>query len=346
MLDENPTPGNEGASITDRLERFLTPAEELPEPKQAEPKAQADDDADPADDANQIEPENGEPEDDQQPQISTADIAKYFGLEENMLDVDDDGGLQIKTKIDGKEGAAKFADVLKSYQLQGHIDNKARAIADQERAIQARVQQVEQQAAQKLQQLESLANIAGQELNREFQSVDWQTLRATDPAEYSAKLADFQLRQAQLNQVMGAAQQEKAQQEYSRAEQFQQYVAQEAQRLPEMIPEWKDEATAKKESAEIKEWGVKQGISAADLASVSNAAHVSVLRKAMLYDRLQQSKVSVENKVRTAPKLVKAGQPQQASREQQTVQNLRSQVRKSGGKGDSLVEYLLAAGKA
>jgi hypothetical protein len=64
----------------------------------------------------------------------------------------------------------------------------------------------------------------------------------------------------------------------------------------------------------------------------------------MLYDKLQESKASVENKVRTAPKLVKPGQPAN-DRGQQTVRNLKSQITKSGGK-QGIAEYLLATGKA
>lgn len=345
MQGENPTAGDSGASITERLESFLA-AEESPAP---EPKAQpAELQADEPDTAEDppIEPDSGEQEEGQQPQLSTTDFAKVLGIDESALDLDDEGNAIIKTKIDGKEGTAKFADVLKSYQLQGHIDNKAREVAEQQKAIQARIAEVEQIAQARIQQVEGLAQVASQELMREYQSVDWQTLRATDPGEFAAKQAEFSARQAQLNQVFAQVEQSKAQQQQQQMQQYQALVAQEAQRLPELIPEWKDEAVAAKERQAIKEWGIKAGIPAEDLQSIGKAAHVAVLRKAMLYDQLQQSKAAVENKVRTAPKLVKPGQAQPVSRQQQTVQTLKQQVRKSGGKGSSVAEYLLATGKA
>jgi hypothetical protein len=65
----------------------------------------------------------------------------------------------------------------------------------------------------------------------------------------------------------------------------------------------------------------------------------------MLFDKLQTSKTVIENKVRTAPKLVKPGQAEQTT-QAQTAKNLRQNVIKSGGKQDSIAQYLLATGKA
>jgi hypothetical protein len=341
MSDENPT-ADSGASIHDRLMALDAPEPSEPEERD---EPQGDEQEPESAEQNTDEPEGGEPEDDQQPQLSTTDFAKVLGIDESMLDLDDEGNAIIKTKIDGKEGTAKFADVLKSYQLQGHIDNKAREVAEQQKAIQARMAEVEQYAQQRVQQLEQLSNIANQELMREYQSIDWQTLRATDPAEYSARVMDFQQRQGQINQLFQVAEQTKAQQQHQQTESYRAMLATEAQRLPELIPEWKDTATADKERKAIKEYGLKAGIDPADLDSIPKAAYVSVLRKAMLYDQLQQSKAVVENKVRTAPKLVKPGQAQQQSRQAQTISNIKSQVKKSGGKAGSVVEYLLATGK-
>ena len=345
MHDENPTAGDGGASIEARLETFLA-AQESPEPeRKEEPQGEPNDPETHAED-HQIEPENGEPEDDQQPQLSTTDFAKVLGIDESVLDLDEEGNAIIKTKIDGVEGTAKFADVLKSYQLQGHIDNKAREVAEQQKAIQARVAEVEQIAQQRIQQVEGLAQVAQQELMREFQSIDWQALRHTDPGEFAAKQAEFQQRSAQLGQVFQAAQQAREQQAQRQADQHKALLAQEAQRLPELIPEWKDEAIAKQERMAIKEYGLKAGIPAEDIENIPRASYVAVLRKAMLYDQLQQSKAAVENKVRTAPKLVKPGQAQSANRQQQTVTNMKQNVRKSGGGADAVAAYLLATGKA
>lgn len=338
MSDENPTTDDSGASINDRLERYLA-AEDEPEQEQtdSDPEARAAQD-------NDVEPEEGEQED-TQPQWSTTDFAKSLGIDESAVDLDTDGSVVIKTKIDGKEGTAKFADVLKSYQLQGHIDNKARAVAAQEQAMQQRMAAAEQAVEERVQRLDGLAKVATQELTREYNSIDWQWLRENNPGEYSARLTDFQYRQNQIGQIEQTAAQERDQLKQQRNQTDLATLREQAQKIPSLIPEWKDNAVADKERQEIIRWAMKSGATPERVQKMNDAFDVSAYRKAMLYDQLQTSKTAIEHKVRTAPKLVKAGQSNDSSREQTNAKNMKTNVRKSGGKESDVVAYLLASGK-
>ncbi len=340
MDQENPTAGDGGASITDRIESFLAAQdapEQTPEPTQAETQAKE------PNAAPEVEPEEGATEE-QQPQISTADLAKLLGVDESLIDLDEDGTAKFKTKIDGKEGAAKFAEFLKTHQIQGHAENRAREVAAKEAAIQARMQEVEQQAQAKLQHIEQLGNVAAQELMREYQSIDWNALRAADPGQYAALRADFQERNGKLQQVFQTVQQQAQHRQAQAAMQRQEFIAKQAERLPDLIPEWKDSAVANKEREEIRAWATKAGFEASELDGFVLAHHVKVMRNAMLYDKLQESKAAVEKKVRAAPVLVKPGQSQQVDSKTQSVRNLRAQVKASGGKS-GIEELLMASGK-
>jgi hypothetical protein len=338
---ENPTAGNGGASIEERLERFLS-AEEPPA-QQPQPEAKAADatQAEP----EKTEPETGAPEDAAQPQLSTTELADILGIDESALEVGEDGKVQLKTKIDGKEGAAKLADVLKTHQLQGHVDNRSRAVAEQEKALQTRMQEAEQAVKARVDHLEQMANLAGSELMREYQSINWASLRQADPGQYAALQTDFQARRNQIQGVFQAVQTQRAQ-DTSKAEgQKAQYLALEAEKLPEVIPQWKDPAVRQKESQELVEWALKKGFSQQQVKELneSSALHVAAIRQAMLFDRLQTSKVEVENKVRLAPKIVKPGTPATNSKEA-GLSDLKQQVRKSGGKGGSIEALLIARG--
>lgn len=333
MTDENPTSGEAGASITDRLERFLSD----------EPAAESKDPVEAKEDNSEVDP-NGATEQEEEPQsVSTADVAKFLGVDESALDVDEDGTIKVKTKIDGKEGTAKFQELLKNYQLQGHAENKARQAAEAQKALDARRAEIEQQATAKLQQVEQLANVAAAELMREYQSVNWEALRATDPGQYAALRADFQERNAKLQNVFQHAKQEAVQREQEMARSKAEFVAQQAAKLPEIIPEWKDPAIQSKEVGEIRDWALKNGFQPQEVDGFTMAHHVQVMRKAMLYDKQQQSKPAIENKVRQAPKLVKPGQVTDTGPGQQ-LRNLRTQIKASGGKR-GIEEYLIASGK-
>lgn len=334
---ENPTAGDSGASITDRIGSYLA-AQDAPQqttepsPQGKEPDAATGEPGDEGDQGQAQEPQ----------QIALSDVAKWLGVEESALDVDQDGSIKVKTKIDGKEGAAKFADMLKDYQIRGHAENKAREVAERERAVETRRQEVEQQAQARLQQVEQLGNVAAAQLMREYQSIDWNALRQSDPGHYAALRADFQERNAQLQSVFQHAQQEAMQRQQQAARAQQEVVQKQTQRLPEIIPEWKDEATANKERGEIRTWATKAGFEPSEIDGFTMAHHVAVMRKAMLYDRLQESKAAVEKQVRLAPTLAKPGSAQPQSKEAK-LSDLRTQIRKTGGK-QGVADYLKAKG--
>lgn len=339
MAEQSENPTQSGDSIQDRLEAYLSPDEPKPqaEAQQETPKAEA---APATPDA----PESDESEQESEPQLSTTDLAKYLGIDESLLDVDGLGALNLKTKVDGEEGKAKLSDLIASYQLRAHVDKESRAVADQRKAFEAQASQYEQQLSARAQQVEDLAKAAQNELNREFQNVDWQTLRVTDPAEYAASLQDYQARQAHINNIANQANQQRQQFTAKQQQDQTAFLQEQAKALPTLIPEWSDPVLADKERAEIRDFAINLGISKADVDSISHAAHVAILRKAMLYDRMQTSKTVMEKKVVSAPRLVKPGQTAPRNSNETSVRSLRANVQKSGGKM-GIEEYLIATGK-
>jgi hypothetical protein len=340
MAEQAENPTQSGDSIQERLESYLSPDE----PKKPQAEAQQETPQAEAAPETNDEPESDESDSESEPQLSTTDLAKYLGIDESLLDVDELGALNLKTKVDGEEGKAKLSDLIASYQLRAHVDKESRAVADQRKAFEAQVNEYHQQLAARAQQVEDLVAAAQHELNREFQNVDWQTLRVTDPAEYAASLQDYQARQAHINNIANQANQQR--QQFSAKQQQDQaaFLQEQAKALPTLIPEWSDPVVADKERGEIRDFAISLGIPKDDVDSISHATHVAILRKAMLYDRMQTSKTAMEKKVVSAPKLVKPGQTTPRNSNETSVNNLRANVRKSGGKL-GVEEYLLATGK-
>lgn len=352
---ENPTPQNdEGASIQDRIEAKLTTgmpdvdkneiSEEIPEPEF---------------DVVDVEtPEEGEDGASDEPSVAISDLAQYLGVDENLLDVDEDGKVVLKTKIDGQESLTKLQDAITSYQLKGHLDNKTRAVAEHERAIQAYVSQQQAELQQQYQHAQDLAEAAQTELSRRFQSVDWQTLRVTDPAEYAALYQDFQTQQANISNIVQSASAQRNQYQ-QQEQQRQQAVLQDLrtrseQVISEAITEWKNPESRKAIASEVTQAiasdverffgpGEVNRVLAEIDAGYYGPLPIIWARKAALYDKMVASKASVENKVRSAPKLVKPGQSTSQGKEQ-VARTLRDNVKKSGGKR-GIAEYLLATGK-
>lgn len=343
MQTENPT-GEAGASTLERLESYLS-AGDAPEERKEVPEVAAKPEQAESKEVPNVEPESDAQGEDDGPQINLSDVAKVLGVDESLLDVDDDGQAIIKTKIDGQEGSAKLADFLKSYQLKGHVDNESRAVAEQRKALQAEREQFQQTARQQAEYVGNLAQAAQAELMQEYQSIDWSALSRDDPARYVSLQHEFQQRNAKVQGLAQRAQQlqqhhaEQAQQSRVKA------LAEEDARLSELIPDWADSAAKNKGKAELASWLTKLGVPQKALESLESASLIAALRKGMLFEQQAEAKHIAEKKVRLAPKLVKPGQStDKATRDAQGIAELKSSIRKSGGK-TGIAQYLLATGK-
>lgn len=358
MTQENPTAGNSGASIEDRLVAYLSEPEEQ-QPKEhaetAEPVKVAEAHV-PETKTQSEEPKEGDHSEDDGPQVSTADLAKMFGVDESVLDVDEDGTLRIKGKIDGKESPAKLSDLLKDYQIRGHAENKARDAAEVERRANARMQEVENHAQARLQNVEALTSLAKQDLMQEFQSIPWAQLEQQNAGQAALLKQKFQERANRLNGVEQYVGQQKQAHMMNLDNQRKQVVMQESEKLAEAIPEWKDAEVRQKETQEIWKLAAAKGVPPEILTILSDglttpygvvppsAGLIAIIRAGLMQQKQQESKPLIENKVRSAPRIVKPGQGALSTKETRT-RDLKQSVQKSGGKHGSLEAYLIATGK-
>jgi hypothetical protein len=341
MSEATPTPGNGDASAADpldRLESYLQAegGEEAPQ-ETAETSAEPTDE--PAGDAQAQSAE---------PQLTTAQLAAVLGLDEADIEVDEDGEPVFKTKIDGKDGAVKFGDLRKTYQLQGHAENRAREAAQREQAAERKMQEADQAIQAKLQEQQSyvqnlgaLAQVLQQELQGEYGAINWPELYRSDAGAARELEQRFQQRQARINTVLqnAAAHSQRVQQQAEQSRQANAEKAKEAniRRLYSLIPEWKDSATAAKEARDIQEWIETSGFDATDI-DLNKASQVAMLRRAWMHDTLQKSKPATEKKLRLAPKLVKPGTPPQTDGKSAVLKTLKQQARGTGTQANRAIE--------
>jgi len=236
-------------------------------------------------------------EESEQPTVELGTIAQLMGLSEDDLDVDDDGTVVFRSKIDGQESKAKASEVKTSYQKQGHLDNELRAVNQQKEALKAQESQFNQDKTQKIQQFEDINRVAYNKLQNDYQNIDWNTMREEDPAEWSAKQSEFQKQNNEIQTALGQVAQ------YRQHEQQQKELTERA-RIPDVIPEWKDSSVAEKERNELSVYMAENSIN----PEVANYADgIAVLRKAKLYDDLSKSKPEINKLVTKAPKVSKPG---------------------------------------
>lgn len=334
-----PTGGDAGASPLDRLEAMLS-ADDAPEqatPLEAEQEADV-----PATDPEKTD-EPGEQ--DEPPEYQLADVAAMLGADASLLDVDDDGAIMVKTKIDGVEGKAKFSELIKSYQLQGHVDKQVREAAEIRKAAQEQAQQVQQQIQVQQAVIGQLAEVKAIEAEyQQYRGINLDALIDSDPVQ-ALKVQ----RHMQTLQERHAQASERVQQAASQIQQQQQQASEatlenERQALARAVPEWSNEATATKEKQAIAADLRARGYSERDIQGLSDHKAVLLARDAMLYRAMKATNTATEKQVRAAPKIIKPGSTQGASR-LNAVQKAKQEVRSTGSR-ESIANYLLATGRA
>lgn len=361
----------EGESIHDRIMAKLEPVQEEQEAEdeqsiQSEPEETEETETEAVEvseeESEVTDEEQEEPTDDEQTSLTTTEISKALGFDDDALDLDDEGNVLIKTKIDGEEGKAKLKDLVVSYQLRGHLDKQNKEVVELKKSLQEQTARVTEEATQRLTQLESMLQVAWSELEQEIESPELKELRETDPAEWTARVREMdgkKQRIAQSYQTVLAEKQAESQKinHFDQAK-INEVLTEEDQKLRMAIEGWDDQEKAKKELNDVYSYlkdeyaytdedlyGVRDAQGNFVKLGITNHKAVVMARKAMLYDKLQKSKPTVTKKVKAAPKIVKPGQPKVKDSKESKVLKLKQAVKESGGKKGSIAEYLLATGK-
>ena len=232
-------------------------------------------------------------------------------------------------KVDGEEGEATIDELIKSYQLEKTAQKRLQDAAEQRKTLDAEKASTEQAR----QQYEQALNVMAQQLQQSTQPKDqeyWDGLYESDPLEY-VRQRDVE-RDAQTRQ-------QTVQNEQLRMRQIK--LVDEQKKLLDAVPEWKDTEVQTRETAAIVNHARSKGWTDAELNDATDHRYVVMMRDAYLYNNLQSKKPIAKKKVKTAPKMVKSGQPKSkgdsaTERKRKAFDNLS----KSGSR-DAAVNYLL-----
>ena len=233
-------------------------------------------------------------------------------------------------EVDGEEITV---EELKAANLrQRDYTRKTQELAEQRKTLEAQYSEIERERAQYAQMLPALQ----QRLEQKEQEPDWDTLYDTDPTMAAKAERQWRKQQDEREAQMQAVQAEqqrlqKLQQE--KAQQMQeQYVSQQREILPEVIPEWRDNKVAAQEATQIRDFLLGEGFTEQDIGGLTNATLVKLARKAMLYDRGETRVTAAKAKPKKARAKTlrsgsKASQPRPKSDAQKAIQNAKQSGR-------------------
>ena len=242
---------------------------------------------------------------------------------------------RFKVKVDNEEIEVTLEELQQGYSRTKDYTKKTQALAETRKTVEAERARIEEARqlrdtyAQRLQVIEQM-------LNQNPDNENLSELRESDPIGYAIKIAERSEKEKQLQAVQVERQRIAQQQSQEQQEQLQSHLAQEAQKLREWIPEFRDEVKADMARKDIRNYAKSIGFSDQELATVYDARAVQTLYKAMQYEKLMKGKGVATKKVSEAPKTLKAGAAQpQGSSEQEAMKKQFQKLKQSGNKRDA-----------
>jgi len=243
-------------------------------------------------------------------------ISSFSELVENQgWDPEWANSLEIPVKVDGESSSATLSDLVRSYQTQEAADKRLTEAKEKAKSQ-------NQALATKEQNLDALIGIAGsflgkqqKALQEEYAALDKDSLRDTDPAEWSAKKQELQDRmtafQGEVNQLASVHQQQAQQKEQETEQQRQERLQKEHQSLLEKLPEWADVEVQEKEQKQLHEYLSGLEMSPDSYAAIDSDHNLFLMvRKARLFDEMESKAEPAKKKLVKVPKVLKPGPSQ------------------------------------
>ena len=288
-------------SVNEAIDRLLPQME-----AEANPEVEA---------INEPEEEAQVSETTEQEEVYEEDISDEGEEVEDTTDQEDDDEeveeeVQLyKVKIDGEEAEVTLEEALSGYQRERTFHKRMNEISQKSKAIEAEsaeTKRLRDEYARGLQQLEQALRVP---------EPNWEELRRTKTNEEFASIhAEYQIQQNNLAKVQHQQQAIMSQQQAEVQAQYQNHLKAEFDTMLDKIPAWRDEKVREAERSKVISYAKsKMGYTDDEIAQASDHRAIVTLRKAMLYDELMGGKTQAKRKVKTAPKMVKAGSPKTKS---------------------------------
>lgn len=259
------------------------------------------------------------------------ELADATGLEaERLMD------LELPVKIDGKSGTARLRDLVKSYQLDGHINQKLATFDNDRKSWETKRAEGERAVVERLVRLDAGVKTLERALESEFSGIDWQKLAAESPVDYNSKWVQYQQRYAVLNDIATQIGNEQKQYQETQAAKAKEFLEEQRKLAEAKIPEYADAAKRAQFKQDAVEYLKGYGLTQPEFESVSDHRMLLVVRDALNWAKLQKSKPATLNKVRAAPKLLKPGTTQsRAATAQIADKTARDRLKQTGKVSDA-----------
>lgn len=248
------------------------------------------------------------------------------GTEEEDTDGDAEPGQTYTVRVNGEDVEVSLDELLTGYSRTQDYTRKTMALADQRKSLEGELNQIRQER-QQLAQVLSQIDVQDQE-----QEPNWDQLYQQDPIEWVRQRELWREKQERKRALVEERQRLLQAQEADKQRIISEFVGQEAKRLTEVIPAWRDEKIAKAEKAKVADYARQIGFTDQEISQFYDSRAVAALYKAMKFDELQSGKPKA--KAKAAP-MAKAGTAASQPKQRDAYKKAQQRLAKSGNVRDA-----------
>jgi len=185
-------------------------------------------------------------------------LADYLGIDEEKLVQDDDGNWLYNSTIDGEEKPVSIKELAKSFQLQGHVNNKSIALETERKEFQEQRTKVAEELKERVSGIDAMSKFIEQEIVSDYQSIDWDRLRQESPSEWAALRQEYSERAQKIQKVKALGDQEKQRisEEFkaNQAQSMNAHLVAESEKMIMANPTWVDNEVLSKDMGVLKDF--------------------------------------------------------------------------------------------
>lgn len=238
-------------------------------------------------------------------------------------------------KVAGEEVQVTLEEALKGYSREQDYTRKTQALAEEAKAKEREIAAARDEYLTGLQTVQQIIESAQPKVD--------QSLRFSNPAEWSAQMLQHQQWAEQKRAVTAETERLKGERAEIEARERDALVKAETAKLLKAMPEWENPEVAKAETAKLREYGQAAGYTEEELDEVVDHRALKVLRDAMRYREL----VAKSGKVKATVEQKRVAKPGAASAPPSKAQDLtraKQRLRQSGRVDDaaSAIERMMS----
>lgn len=251
--------------------------------------------------------------------------------EESEGEITEEEEAEFLFEVDGQELSAD--ELRKGYLRQSDYTKKTQSLSEQRKEMESlteqynsQLQQIQAERQQYIQHLQALSE------NQDIKKfdIDWERLRLEDPLEYVTKRQEFQEAKEKAEEVKTKAKQAMARSAAEKEQQWAKVVEDEKSKLIAALPEWGEIDSQRQLATELRSYAQTQGYSEPEIDSLVDHRSFLVLRKAMLYDQMQNANPKAK-KLKGKPKVIRAGKGASRTQAQRdALKTKRNQLKNTG----------------